>query len=148
MAEIYSMEWYEKIKTLVNSRDDITARAPQGQWRICVEVIGDDKSPYVPEGQAKYFFVLFDKGKCQQYEELSETMDGKGLDFRFTGPATVFEEVASARRDFIEAGLKGAIKIRGDMRIFMQNAELAKIMSDLYSEQIDTEWPKGKPPYA
>jgi len=147
MAEIYTKEWYEKLQALVNSREDITARAPQGQWRICVEIIGDSKSPYVPEGQAKYFFVLFDKGKCQEYKELSETMNGKGLDFRFTGPATVFEEVAAAQRDFIEAGLRGAIKIRGDMRIFMQNAELAKIMADLYSEQVDTEWPKGKPPY-
>ncbi|MBI4830980.1 MAG: SCP2 sterol-binding domain-containing protein [Candidatus Lindowbacteria bacterium] len=147
MAEIYSKEWYEKLKALVNSRDDITARAPQGQWRICIEIVGDSKSPYVGQGQAKYFFVLFNKGKCQQYEQLSETMDGKGLDFRFTGPATVFEEVAAGARDFIEAGLRGAIKIRGDMRIFMQNAELAKIMAELYSQQIDTEWPLGKPPY-
>jgi putative sterol carrier protein len=148
MAEIYTKDWYEKLKELVNSREDVTARAPQGQWRICVEILGDGKSPYIPEGQAKYFFVLFDKGKCQEYEELSETME-KGLDFRFTGPATVFEEVAAAERDFIEAGLKGDIKIRGDMRIFMQNAELAKIMADLYSEQVDnTEWPAGKPPYA
>ncbi len=147
MAEIYSKQWYEKLKALVNSRDDITARAPQGQWRICVEIIGDDKSPYVPEGKAKYFFVLFDNVKCLEYEELSETMDGKGLDFRFSGPATVFEEVAAAQRDFIEAGLRGAIKIRGDMRVFMQNAELAKIMAELYSQLVDTEWPLGKPPY-
>jgi len=147
MAEIYSDKWYEKLKTLVNSRDDITARAPQGQWRICVEIVGDDKSPYIPVGQAKYFFVLFDKGKCQEYQELSETMDGKGLDFRFTGPATVFEEIAADQRDFIEAGLRGAIKIKGDMRIFMQNAELAKTMADLYTQQVDTEWPHGKPPY-
>lgn len=147
MAEIYSEEWYEKLKALVNSRDDIAARAPQGQWRICVEIMGDAASPYVPEGEAKYFFVLFDKGKCQRYEELAETVDGKGLDFRFTGPATVFEEVAAGQRDFIEAGLRGDIKIRGDMRIFMQNAELAKIMAELYSQQVDTEWPKGEPPY-
>ncbi len=147
MAEIYTKDWYEKLKALVNSREDISARAPKGQWRICVEIMGDGKSPYIPEGQGKYFFILFDEGKCREYEELSETMDGKGLDFRFTGPATVFEEVAAAERDFVEAGLKGDIKIRGDMRIFMQNAELAKIMADLYSEQIDTEWPDGKPPY-
>ena len=147
MAEIYTKEWYETLQTLVNSRDDISKRAPQGQWRICVEVMGDEKSPYIPGEQAKYFFVLFDKGKCQKYEELPQTMDGKGLDFRFTGPATVFEEIAAGHRDFIEAGLKGAIKIRGDMRIFMQNAELVKIMADLYSQQVETAWPKGKPPY-
>ena len=92
--------------------------------------------------------MLLDKGKCQKYEELLETMDGKGLDFRFTGPATVFEEIAAGQRDFIEAGLKGAIKIRGDMRIFMQNAELVKLMADLYSQQVETTWPRGKPPYS
>jgi hypothetical protein len=133
MAEIYSREWYEKLKDLVNSRDDITARAPQGQWRVCLEIVGDSASPYVPDGHAKYFFVLFENGKCQRYEELPETMDGK--------------EIAAAKRDFIEAGLRGAIKIRGDMRIFMQNAELVKIMAELYSQQVDTEWPKGNPPY-
>jgi len=147
MAEIYSKEWYEKLRALVNSRDDISARAPQGQWRICVEVVGDKISPYISEEQAKYFFVLFDKGQCQRYEELAETMDGKGLDFRFTGPANVFEEIAAGECDFIEAGLRGAIKIRGDMRVFMQNAELVKVMAELYSRQVDTEWPKGKPPY-
>jgi hypothetical protein len=147
MAEIYSKKWYDKLKDLVNSRDDITARAPQGQWRVCLEIMGDSTSPYVHDGHAKYFFVLFENGKCQRYEELPEKMDGKGLDFRFSGPATVFEEIAAAQRDFIEAGLRGAIKIRGDMRIFMQNAELVKIMAELYSQQIDTEWPKGKPPY-
>ncbi len=147
MAEIYSTEWYEKLKELVNSREDISARAPQGQWRVCLEIMGDSTSPYVFDGRAKYFFVLFDRGKCQKYEELPKTMDGKGLDFRFTGPATVFEEIAAGQRDFIEAGLRGAIKIRGDMRIFMQNAKLVKIMADLYSQQVDTEWPRGKPPY-
>jgi hypothetical protein len=148
MAEIYSKEWYENLKALANSREDITARAPQRQWRICVEVMGDGKSPYVPVGRAKYFYVLFDKGKCQEYDELAETMDGKNLDFRFTGSASVFEEIAAAQRDFIEAGLRGDIKIRGDMRVFMQNAELVKIMAELYSQMIDTEWPRGRPPYS
>jgi len=147
MADIYSIDWYDTLKALVNSREDISARAPQGQWRICVEIAGDGKSPYIGNGQAKYFFILFDKGKCQEYKELSETMDGKGLDFRFSGPATVFEEIAAGMRDFIEAGLRGAIRIRGDMRIFMKNAELVKIMSELYSQQVDTQWPKGRPPY-
>ena len=55
--------------------------------------------------------------------------------------------VAAGQRDFIEAGLKGAIRIRGDMRIFMQNAELVKIMADLYSQQVETTWPRGRPPY-
>jgi hypothetical protein len=147
MADIYTKQWYEQLQALVNSRQDITARAPKGQWRICIEIMGDGGSPYIPEGEAKYFFVLFDEGKCRKYEELTETMNGKSLDFRFTGPATVFEEVAAAERDFIAAGLRGDIKIRGDMRVFMQNAELAKIMADLYSEQNDTGWPLGKPPY-
>ena len=147
MAEIYSNEWYENLKNLLNSSEGIAAAAPQERWRVCLEVLGDAQSPYVPEGQAKYFFVLFDEGKCQQYEELPQTMDGGDVDFRFTGPASVFEEVAAGERDFIEAGLRGAIKIRGDMRAFMQNAELVKALAELYSQQVDTECPRGKPPY-
>ena len=74
-------------------------------------------------------------------------MDDKGLGFRFTGPATVVEEIAAGQRDFIEAGLKSAVNIRGGMRIFMRNAELAKLTADLYSQQVNTDWPKGKTPY-
>ena len=148
MAEIYSQAWYETLRDLMNGNADISARAPQGQWRVCLEIMGDDTSPYIGAGEAKYFFVLFDGGRCEEYRELPEPLDGRELDFRITGPAGVFEEVAAGERDFIEAGLRGAIKIRGDMRIFMQNAELVRVIADLYSQQVATEWPKGKPPYA
>jgi len=35
---------------LSNSRDDISEKVPQGEWRVAVEVVGDGKSPSVPEG--------------------------------------------------------------------------------------------------
>ena len=147
MAEIYTTQWYDNLKDLLNSSESIAAQAPADKWRVSLELMGDGQSPYIPAGQGKYFLALFDKGKCQQYEELAQPMDGKDLDFRLTGPAAVFEEIAAGQRDFIEAGLRGTIKIRGDMRVFMQNAELVRAVAELYSEQIDTQWPKGKPPY-
>ena len=48
MAAIYTTEWYEAMLNLVNSRNDISEKVPQGEWRIAVEVVGDGKSPYVP----------------------------------------------------------------------------------------------------
>ena len=44
--------------------------------------------------------------------------------------------------------IKGAIKIKGDMRVLMQNAELVNVLSEIYQREVETDWPKGRPPYA
>jgi len=49
--------------------------------------------------------------------------------------------------DPITAGMRGTIRVRGDMRVLMKNADAVKILVDLYGDQVHTEWPKGKPPY-
>jgi len=59
MPEIYTPEWYEAMLNLANSRDDISDKVPQGEWKIAIEVVGDGKSPYVPEGTTKHYFVRF-----------------------------------------------------------------------------------------
>ena len=33
------------------------------------------------------------------------------------------------------------------MRVLIQNAELVSILSEIYQREIETEWPKGAPPY-
>lgn len=148
MAVIYSSKWYDDLKEIVNGDERIVEMAPPGEWRMAIEIHGDAKSPYVPEGSDKHFFLHFDNGKLAEYEELNERHDGTGLNFRFTGPAVVFDEVAAGLTDPVEAGLKGIIKIRGDMRLLMQHAEIVSIILDLYTKHINTEWPKGKPPYS
>ena len=49
--------------------------------------------------------------------------------------------------DPIEKGLDGTLSIRGDMRLLMQNADLANIIFEVYNSSELTDWPKGKPPY-
>jgi hypothetical protein len=47
----------------------------------------------------------------------------------------------------VEAGLKGTIKITGDMRILIKHAELVNVLHEVYTRDVETTWPKGKPPY-
>jgi hypothetical protein len=147
MSAIYSPEWYEAMLNLANSRDDISEKVPQGEWKIAVEVQGDGKSPYVPEGTTKHFFVRFLDGKVAEYRESQEKIPGNGLHYRIIGPANIFDGVAAGVVDPVEVGLNGSITIRGDMRLLMQHADMVKVIFEVYSQSDVTEWPKGKPPY-
>jgi hypothetical protein len=147
MPAIYSPEWYQATFHLANSRDDISAKVPHGEWRIAVEVQGDGKSPYVPEGMTKHFFVRFLDGKVQEYRESQERIPGNGLHYRIIGPARIFDGVAAGVVDPVEVGLNGSITIRGDMRLLMQHADMVNVIFEVYTQGDVTEWPEGKPPY-
>ena len=147
MPAIYTNEWYEAMFNLANSRDDISEKVPQGEWRIAVEVEGDGKSPYVPEGTTKYFFIRFLGGKVAEYKECEEKISGKGLHYRIIGPAHIFDGVAAGTVDPVEVGLDGTITIRGDMRLLMQHADMVNVIFEVYTQSDVTEWPNGKPPY-
>jgi hypothetical protein len=82
--------------------------------------------------------------ECREHPE---TISGQGLHFRFSGPAHIYEGVAAGLVDPIVAGLKGAIKVRGDMRLLMHNAEFAYMIFKNIAKSNSTEWPKGRPPY-
>jgi hypothetical protein len=88
-----------------------------------------------------------DAGRVVDYRPLEARHDGKQLGFRFTAPASIWEAIAAGQLDPITAGLRGQIRIRGDMRFLMENADAVKELVDLYGHQNDTEWPKGRPPY-
>ncbi len=148
MAAIYSDTWYEDMKALINGSAEFRAKAPTQHTVMTLEVVGDDQSPYVKAGKDVHFLVVLDGGAVVEYRPLAARHDGKGLNFRFTAPATVWEGVAAGLLDPITSGLRGQIKIRGDMRFLMQNADAVKILVDLYGHQGTTEWPLGKPPYS
>ena len=57
----------------------------------------------------------------------------------------MFEGVAAGLIDLIDAGLKGKVQITGDMRILIRHAELVNVLYDVYSREVETIWPKGKP---
>ena len=148
MPEIYSDEWYQAMWEMANSRDDLSSKVPAGEWRVAVEVHGDGLSPYVPEGEVLHYFVRVLDGKVQEYRESPDPIPGKGLHYRVSGPAHVYEGIVAGLIDPVEKALDGTFTIRGDMRLIIQNAELANIIYDVYTQQRDvTDWPKGKPPY-
>jgi putative sterol carrier protein len=147
MAEIYTTEWYEELKTLLNSNPDVEKKAPRGNYRVLAEIRGDPTSPYMHEGEERFFTVNLVDGKCTDYTEVSEPPPRREFDFIFQMPATAFEGVAAGLVDPVDAGLKGTIKITGDMRILIKHADIVNVLYDVYSREVHTAWPRGKPPY-
>jgi len=147
MPAIYTEEWYDAIVDLANSRDDISQRVPQGEWRVAIEIEGDSKSPYILEGTTRYFLVRFLNGKVAEYRESAERIPGKGLHYRVIGPASLFDGIAAGVVDPVEVGLNGSVTIRGDMRVLMQHADMVNAIFEMYTQSNVSEWPLGKPPY-
>ena len=148
MADIYTTAWYESLKDVLNSTDEVAKSAPRGIWHVLAEIHGDEVSPYLAAGEIRRFSIVLNDGKCDSYEELTEAPPRKDFEFILELPATLFERVVANLNDPVEAGLKGAIKITGDMRVLIQNAELVNVVSDIYQREIETDWPNGRPPYA
>jgi putative sterol carrier protein len=147
MSVIYTDAWYEDLKRMINGSAEFVAKAPKEKIVMALEVNGDGRSPYVAGGAAVHYLIVMDGGKVEQISALPERPPGKGLSFRFTAPATVWESIAAGQLDPITAGLRGTIKVKGDMRVLMKNADAVKHLVDLYGAQVHTDWPCGKPPY-
>jgi hypothetical protein len=147
MPAIYTDDWYKTMFELANSRDDLSEKVPAGEWKIAVEVKGDGKSPYIPLGEERSFYIFIRDGKVMEYHQSQERVPGKGLHYRIIGAAYIFEGIAAGILDPVEVGLNGSLEIRGDMRLLIQNAELVNVIFEVYTQSDVTEWPKGKPPY-
>jgi len=147
MAEIYTAQWYDGLKELLNRSQEVTRRAPPGRWRVLAEIKGDGASPYLGLGEVKRFALNFDDGKCTEYRELTDAPARRDFDFILELSASLFEGIVANQVDPVKAGLKGNIRIVGDMRILIQHAELVNILHDVYVREVETDWPKGKPPY-
>lgn len=147
MPAIYTGQWYESLKEILNRSEEVTKNAPRGAWHVLAEIKGDGASPYLSADEVKRFAIVLNDGKCDSYEELSEAPPRKDFQFILDIPATLFERIVAKQADPVEAGLKGAIKITGDMRVLIQNAELVNVLAQIYQREVDTEWPNGAPPY-
>jgi putative sterol carrier protein len=148
MPNIYTEEWYQAMIELCNSREDLSAKVPKGEYKFAVEIVGDGKSPYVPAGTTKHFFLMFKDGLVTECQESPEKIPGKGLNYRINGTAEDFELIATGEKDPVDAGLSGELNVRGDMRFLMQNAEMATVIFEVYSKSDMTGWPLGRPPYS
>ncbi|UCH87281.1 MAG: SCP2 sterol-binding domain-containing protein [Dehalococcoidia bacterium] len=148
MPDIYTAAWYESLKDVLNRSEQVTAMAPSGHFRVLAEIRGDGVSPYLGDGQIKRFTLEFEEGKCTGYREFTDAPTRRDFDFTVDLPANLFEGIVANQVDPVEAGLKGDIRIIGDMRLLIQHAELVNLLHDIYVRDIKTDWPRGKPPYA
>ncbi len=151
MADIYTDDWYAEVTKAINERVEGMSNIPLGTWHVAVDIEADGRSPYVPEGTSRHFLIRIEDGRCAWYRELPEpatAADGDArLDYRFVGPATAFDEIAASLVDPIDAALRGGVKVRGDMRFLMRQAEHVKVLLGAYTSGVQTDWPAGRPPY-
>jgi putative sterol carrier protein len=145
MADVYTEEWIQAVRAAINAKVANLRDVPEGSILIAIDIVGDGVSPYVEAGEERHFLVQIDDGHCSWYRE-GEADETQELSFRFLGPATTFDEVAAGLLDPIDAALRGNIRVRGDMRFLMRQADHAKALLEAYGT-IDTTWPKGGPPY-
>lgn len=148
MAGIYTPEWYEQVRDAINARVAVMKNLPDGAFTVKVEIVGDGVSPYVPEGSERHFLIRIEEGSCAWYREVEYDDPAVELNYRFTGPALAFDEIAAGLADPIDAALGGTVKVRGDMRFLMRQAEHVNVLLEAYSSGVETEWPQGRPPYA
>jgi putative sterol carrier protein len=145
MADVYTEGWFETVRSAINAKVATLRDAMEGSILIAVDIVGDGVSPYVAEGATRHFLIQIDDGQCSWYRE-GEAGESDELSFRFVGPATAFDEVAAGLLDPIDAALRGTIRVRGDMRFLMRQADHVKALLGAY-RTIETKWPLGAPPY-
>ncbi len=95
MPAIYTKEWYDELKDLLNRNEEVKKNAPRGRYKALAELRGDGQSPYLADGHRLFFVVLLDDGSCTDYFQVEEPPARKEFDFIFEVPASVFEGVAA-----------------------------------------------------
>ncbi|HKH87997.1 MAG TPA: SCP2 sterol-binding domain-containing protein [Acidimicrobiales bacterium] len=145
MADVYTEEWFQAVRAAINAKVASLRDVPTASILIAVDIAGDAVSPYVEAGKERHFLVQIDDGHCSWYRE-GKPDETQELSFRFLGPAAAFDEVAAGLLDPIDAALRGTIRVRGDMRFLMRQADHVKALLDAY-RTIETTWPRGGPPY-
>src|SRR3989337_1446132 len=103
MAAIYTTDWYDELRDLLNRNEEVEKNAPRGRLKVLAELRGDGQSLYLADGQRLFFVVHLDDGKCTDYYEVTEPPPRKDCDFIFEVPATVFEGAARGGGDPVRA---------------------------------------------
>jgi hypothetical protein len=145
MADVYTEAWFGAVRGAINVKVASLRDVPTDSILIAIDIVGDGVSPYVERDTERHFLVQIDDGQCSWYRE-GVPDESQELNFRFLGPATAFDEIAAGLLDPIDAALKGTIRVRGDMRFLMRQADHVKVLLDAY-RAIETTWPMGGPPY-
>src|SRR4030067_1940909 len=95
MPDIYTIEWYDALRELLNCNPDMAKSAPKGPMKVLGQLSGGGRSPYLSEGEQRFFVVHLNDGKCTDYYQVDQPPPPKEFDFIFEIPAVVFEEVAA-----------------------------------------------------
>jgi hypothetical protein len=66
MPDIYTTQWYDELKELLNRNPDLAKSAPGGELKVLVGLLGDGRSPYLNEGEQRFFVVLLNDGNCTE----------------------------------------------------------------------------------
>jgi len=53
MPDIYSTEWYDALKDLMNRNPDLAKSAPSGELNVLGVFEGDGRSPYLEQGEQR-----------------------------------------------------------------------------------------------
>src|SRR3972149_3517172 len=103
MADIYTQEWYEGLKEILNRSDQVTKNAPRGLWHVLAEIKGDSVSPYLEHGQVKPSAIVLGDRRCTGYQELDSPPARKDFEFILELPSSLFENVVANVADPLEA---------------------------------------------
>lgn len=152
MVNIYTPAWYDTVRSTINAKVAELEERPEGGFTVAVDIQGDGVSPYFPDDGARHFLIRIADGHCEWYREMESTEPGtfdhdEELDYRFIGPGAVFDEIAAGVADPIDVALGGQVKVRGDMRFLMRQADVVQVLLAAYTSGVETDWPSGRPPY-
>ncbi|MCZ7631428.1 MAG: hypothetical protein M5U19_21300 [Microthrixaceae bacterium] len=139
--------WYDAVKEAINARLATLKEVPQDEFTIAVEIVGDGRDTVRRRGRRTPFPDPPRSGPVHLVPHLEEDDPSVKLNYRFTGPGTEFDEIAAGLADPIDAALSGTIKVRGDMRFLMRQAQMVQVLLEAYANDVDTTWPQGRPPY-
>ena len=70
MPEIYTTQWYDALKRLLNENPAVDKNAPRGTFHVLGKIVGDAASLYMPVGKVSNFVVVFADGKCLEYRQV------------------------------------------------------------------------------
>ncbi len=144
MPVINTPEWYEALYNAINSSKDYEEAAKDWEGDMLFVIDGDGRSPYVPTGEKRVFYIDLHHGKCRSYKQLQREDEVKAA-YTIRGPASVWEGILAGQQEPLQALLQGLLTLEGDMARILRYVGGVQAMVDVLNV-VPTEWPKGKPP--
>jgi hypothetical protein len=151
VPDVCTSEWYDAIREAMNASAATLRNLPEGSFVVAIEIVGDGRSPYVPEGEERRFLARMTgadaPGTARSPRPATRRPRRDGRSTTASGARRRRHAIAAGLADPIEAALRGLVRVRGDVRFLLRHAEHAKALLDAYTSRVETTWPRGRPPY-